>query len=171
MGLISQSLNFMSCLKRQEIATPLHIDIAFEHIVKIGSGLDHLMKFVTSKIQIDLNLDMHSKVKTFVVLKGLKKLELRKQLLKVISNLRIFKSSDSPKVFKKHNCHAITVNINIKLFNTLIFQKRHKKFKYCYQHKSKFLRKVEYLLFRKCLHFQLLEQGCLCFSPFCLFCK
>ena len=40
------------------------------------------MKFVTSKIQIDLNLDMHSKVKTFVVLKGVKKLELRKTTVK-----------------------------------------------------------------------------------------
>ena len=81
-GLISQSLNFMSCLKRQEIATPLQIDITFEQIVKIGSGLDYLRKFVTSKIQIDLNLDMHSKVKTFVVLKGLKKSELRKATVK-----------------------------------------------------------------------------------------
>ena len=73
MVLINQSLNFMSCLKRYQIATPLHLDITFGHVVKIGFRLDHLRKFVLSKIQIDLNLDMHSKVKTFVVLKRLKK--------------------------------------------------------------------------------------------------
>ena len=82
MGLINQSLSFMSCLKRQQIATPLHLGITFEHAVMNGSRLDHLKKFVTSKTQIDLNLDMHSKVKTLVVLKGLKKQELRKVIVK-----------------------------------------------------------------------------------------
>ena len=41
-----------------------------------------MRKFVTYKIQIDLNLDMYSKVKTLVVLKGLKKYELRKVTVK-----------------------------------------------------------------------------------------
>ena len=72
MSLINRSLSFMSCLKRLQIETPLHLDITFGHLVMIGSKLDHLRKFVTSKIQIDLNLDVNSKVKTFVILKGLK---------------------------------------------------------------------------------------------------
>ena len=60
MGLINQSPN-LSCLKCQEIATPSYLGITFEHIAKIGSRLDHLRKFITSEIQIDLNIDMHSR--------------------------------------------------------------------------------------------------------------
>ena len=82
MGLINQSLNFMSCLKRQQIAAPVHLDLTFGQVVMIDFRLDHLRKFVLSKIQIDLNFDMHSKVKTFVVLTGLKMQELRKVTVK-----------------------------------------------------------------------------------------
>ena len=49
------------------MATPLHLDITFGCVIKIDFGLDHLRKFVLSKIQIDLNLNMHSEVKTCLV--------------------------------------------------------------------------------------------------------
>ena len=39
-------------------------------------------------------------------------------------NLQIFKSSDIPKVFTKHNSYAIAVCVNIRLFSLLIFKKK-----------------------------------------------
>ena len=39
-------------------------------------------------------------------------------------NLQIFKSSDIPKVFTKHNSCAITVCVNVRLFSLLIFKEK-----------------------------------------------